>query len=153
MNLMAVSLLDILSIICSIKFLETVSFSIISSLFFKNEVYLTYYMMYDSDASIKSLGILYYSILFTACQPFFEKNLPAEPVRRQRFSGVPEVIRTPGLPLRRRSLYPAELLEHHRDGVMKPPVSFCMPLLVWLMPLRRTVPDKPALRPGVPCPG
>ena len=30
--------------------------------------------------------------------------------------GVPEVIRTPDLPLRRRSLYPAELLEHDRNG-------------------------------------
>ena len=29
---------------------------------------------------------------------------------------VPEVIRTPDLPLRRRSLYPAELLEHDRNG-------------------------------------
>mgnify|MGYP007081934932 CR=1 FL=1 len=32
------------------------------------------------------------------------------------FSNVPEVIRTPDLPLRRRSLYPAELLEHDRNG-------------------------------------
>ena len=63
-----------LSIICSIKFLETVSFSIISSLFFKNEVYLTYYMMYDSDASIKSPGILYYSILFTVFQLFTKQK-------------------------------------------------------------------------------
>ena len=28
------------------------------------------------------------------------------------FFGVPEVIRTPDLPLRRRSLYPAELRKH-----------------------------------------
>jgi len=43
-------------------------------LFFKNEVYLTYYMMYDSDASIKSLGILYYSILFTVFQLFTKQK-------------------------------------------------------------------------------
>ena len=49
-------------------------FSPISSLFFKNEVYLTYYMMYDSDASIKSPGILYYSILFTVFQLFTNKK-------------------------------------------------------------------------------
>ena len=47
---------------------------------------------------------------------FFEKNLPAGLSPPAAFSGVPEVIRTPDLPLRRRSLYPAELLEHDRNG-------------------------------------
>lgn len=43
---------------------------------------------------------------------FFEKNLPAGLPPPAAFSGVPEVIRTPDLPLRRRSLYPAELRKH-----------------------------------------
>jgi len=58
-------------------------------LFFKNEVYLTYYMMYDSDASIKSPGILYYSILFTVFQLFAKQKKEAAAPRQLRFLFMP----------------------------------------------------------------
>ena len=41
--------------------------------------------------------------------------------KRAEIFGVPEVIRTPDLPLRRRSLYPAELRKQ-TDGITRKPV-------------------------------
>ena len=47
---------------------------------------------------------------------------PMQMDRRANCNGVPEVIRTPDLPLRRRSLYPAELRKHITKNII---THFC----------------------------